>query len=72
MSIPPYAPAIRDAIAHGDLREMKSLLIQAKQLRQSAGRSARRHRPAGEGVGKLSEDAGAPQVLIRRDQEVAR
>jgi len=37
MTITMYAPAIRDAIARKDVREMKDVLAQAKQIRKEQG-----------------------------------
>jgi phage shock protein A len=55
MSIPPYAPAIRDAIARGDLREMKSLLSQAQQLQRAQGDLPAAMARLEKAIGKLSK-----------------
>jgi len=55
MSIPPYAPAIRDAIARGDVREMKSLLSQAKQVQRAQGDLPAAIARLEKAIGKLSK-----------------
>jgi hypothetical protein len=59
MAVPPYAPAIRDAIARGDLREMKSLLSQARQLQRAQGDLPAAIERLEKAIGKLSKSKPA-------------